>query len=90
MREIFFSLSSFILLLFIIVLAVFTFTESKIYKFSKETTGLVVHKENSNFFGQHIFILENDSVMISIGCYDILYDNIEVGDSIINGEIHEN
>lgn len=87
MREVFYGLGSFIMLLFLVVVSVFVFTESKIHQFSDETTGLVIHKNDHDFFGQHVLVLQNDSLINQIGCYDILYHNVEVGDSIVNGEI---
>ena len=78
------------MLLFIVTLIVFIFTEHKHYYLPETQTGLVIDKSHSFVFGDEIKILHNDSTVGTFNCYDILYNQIEVGDSIINGKVKKN
>lgn len=62
-----------------------------VYQFPNDTKGIVIDKHESYVLG--------DIATIAIGtdtietkpfvCYDILYDQISVGDTIWNGKIHK-
>lgn len=87
MRDILYDIISFILLLFLISLFVFIFTDNKQYKLSKDKNGIIIHKTESVIFGDHIHLMVNDSTIEQIGCYNILFHEVEVGDTIVNGQI---
>lgn len=90
MKNFFYGILSFILTLFLVTYVVFLFTNKKYYEFPEEQTGVIVHKEISTFKEQNVFVLHNDSTIGAFNCYDILFEQIEVGDSIINGKIKSN
>lgn len=90
MRNFFYGISGFTILLFLIVLTVYTFTEVKFYEFPKNSVGVIIHKDSESIFGHHVYVLTPDSTVGQFNCYDILFNNIEVGDSIKNGQIQKN
>lgn len=83
MRDIFYALLTLVLLSIII----FLYNHSAIYELPKDITGLVIDKDDSKILGDNITILKQDSTTEKYVCYDILFDVIETGDSVVNGKI---
>lgn len=83
MRDIFYALLTLVLLSIII----FVYNHSAIYELPKDITGLVIDKDDSKILGDNITILKQDSTTEKYVCYDILFDVIETGDSVVNGKI---
>lgn len=81
---------SFIVTLAFITYVVFLFTEKRHHAMPEDQTGIVIHKTEGILNTQNVFVLHSDTTIGSFNCYDILYDRIEVGDSIINGKIKKN
>lgn len=90
MKEFFYFIASFFITLILISSMVFLFTEKTKYEFPKGTTGLVIDKSENDFLGDRVYILTPDTTVGVFTCYDILFDKVEVGDSIVNGEILRN
>jgi hypothetical protein len=89
MKDLFYGLFSFILSFLIITGVVFLFNaDKKIYKYPKETTGIVIHKTDDFLVGQRVYILNGDSIY-NFNCFDIVFTNSEIGDSIKNGQIYK-
>ena len=86
MKDIFYGLLSLVLLSAIL----FIYNHKAIYEIPKDITGLVIDKHDSKLMGDNITILKQDSTTEKYVCYDILFDVIETGDSVVNGVIIKN
>ncbi len=76
-----------ILVCFIVLYVIHVETSTVYYELPKEVSGIVIDKHSSNFFGDNLHLLDGSGEVNIYNCYDILFDNIAVGDTIRNGKI---
>jgi hypothetical protein len=83
MKNIFYALVNGLIISFIL----YALETDVVYELPPEINGLVIDKNHSQILGDIITILMPDSTTSTFVCYDILYDQVSTGDSIIDGKI---
>lgn len=81
---------SFILFTLIVIAVNGVLDTDHYYHLPKSETGIIIDKSNTFVYGKEIYLLENDSIVKSYDCYSILYNEIQIGDSVVNGKIKDN
>lgn len=78
MKDFFYGLLSLVIITYVISIL----TEDIHYEIPKEVNGIVISKNTDGIFGNRFIVLLPDTTIKTIHCYDILYETIEVGDTI--------